>query len=129
MWLFGRPFGQANYEVWVKSWGEILDAGVRSVGQIAKDFELTETAVRDWVKQAEVDAGERDGLTSNREREDCPHYGGRTASFEESLGLSRERVLGRRDRDVMPSGYVRENGSHLSTTSGGISLLPTHDQC
>ncbi|MFF3359841.1 transposase, partial [Streptomyces sp. NPDC002917] len=31
--------------------------GDRSVGQVARDFELTETAVRDWVKQAEVDAG------------------------------------------------------------------------
>ncbi|MEU6010844.1 hypothetical protein [Streptomyces sp. NPDC047453] len=38
--------------------------GDRSVGQVAKDFDLTETAVRDWVKQAEVDAGERDGLRS-----------------------------------------------------------------
>jgi len=38
--------------------------GDRSVGQVSKDFDLTETAVRDWVKQAEVDAGERDGLTS-----------------------------------------------------------------
>ncbi|MCX4398738.1 MULTISPECIES: transposase [unclassified Streptomyces] len=36
----------------------------RSVGQVAKDFERTETAVRDWVEQAEVDAGERNGLTS-----------------------------------------------------------------
>ncbi|MEU0656225.1 hypothetical protein ABZ485_28880 [Streptomyces albogriseolus] len=26
----------------------------RSAGQIAKDFDLTETAVRDWVKQAEA---------------------------------------------------------------------------
>jgi transposase len=29
----------------------------RSVGQVAKDFDLTETAVREWVKQAERDAG------------------------------------------------------------------------
>ncbi|MFF2331682.1 MULTISPECIES: transposase [unclassified Streptomyces] len=43
--------------------------GDRSVGQVAKDFELTETAVRDWVKQAEVDAGERNGLTSSEREE------------------------------------------------------------
>jgi len=37
----------------------------RSVGQVAKDFDLTETAVRDWVRQADIDAGVRsDGLTS-----------------------------------------------------------------
>jgi transposase len=43
--------------------------GDRSVGQVAKDVELTETAVRDWVKQAEVDAGERNGLTSGEREE------------------------------------------------------------
>ena len=44
--------------------------GDRSVGQVAKDFDLTETAVRDWVRQADIDAGVRsDGLTS-AEREE-----------------------------------------------------------
>ena len=39
--------------------------GDRSIGQVAKDFDLTETAVQEWVKQAELDAGTRsDGLTS-----------------------------------------------------------------
>ncbi|MFI5794547.1 transposase [Streptomyces sp. NPDC051677] len=46
---------------------ELCRRGDRSVGQVAKDFDLTETAVRLWVSQAEVDAGERDGLTSERE--------------------------------------------------------------
>jgi transposase len=41
----------------------------RWVGQIAKDFDLTETAVRDWVKQAELDAGEREGPTSSQREE------------------------------------------------------------
>jgi transposase len=43
--------------------------GDRSVGQVAKDFDLTETAVREWVKQAEVDSGERAGLSSDEVRE------------------------------------------------------------
>ena len=51
---------------------EIVDAcrrGDRSVGQVARDFDLTETAVRAWVKQADVDAGRQDGLTT-QEREE-----------------------------------------------------------
>jgi transposase len=40
------------------------------VGQIARDFNLTETAVRDWVKQAERDTGTRtDGLDSDERAE------------------------------------------------------------
>ncbi|MDX3136899.1 transposase [Streptomyces europaeiscabiei] len=48
---------------------ELCRRGDRSVGQIAKAFDLTETAVRLWVSQAEVDAGERDGLTSSEREE------------------------------------------------------------
>src|SRR5262245_37565266 len=45
---------------------ERCQRGDRSVGQVARDFDLTETAVREWVKQAERDAGTRvdGGLTS-----------------------------------------------------------------
>lgn len=50
---------------------EIVEAcrrGDRTVGQVAKDFDLTETAVRDWVKRAAIDAGEAPGLdTTERE--------------------------------------------------------------
>src|ERR1700684_3050064 len=49
---------------------ELCQRGDRSVGQVAKDFDLTETAVREWVKQAELDDGTRsDGLTT-AEREE-----------------------------------------------------------
>ncbi|MGH9223890.1 MAG: transposase [Acidimicrobiales bacterium] len=43
--------------------------GDRTVGQVARDFDLTETAVREWVRQAEVDAGERDGLSTEERKE------------------------------------------------------------
>ncbi|MFE4721919.1 transposase, partial [Streptomyces sp. NPDC056728] len=36
---------------------------------LAKDFDLTETAVRLWVSQAEADAGKKDGLTSSEREE------------------------------------------------------------
>jgi transposase len=50
-------------------------AGDRSVGQVTRDFDLTETAVREWVKQAERDAGTRQdgGLTSAERRELAEH--------------------------------------------------------
>ncbi|MBN9743378.1 hypothetical protein DMP23_20110 [Amycolatopsis sp. A1MSW2902] len=49
---------------------ELCQRGERSVGQVAKDFDLTETAVRQWVTQAELDAGTRtDGLTSDERNE------------------------------------------------------------
>ncbi|WP_158558058.1 transposase [Spongiactinospora gelatinilytica] len=52
--------------------------GDRSISEVARDFDLTETSVRRWVRQAEIDAGERDGLTSG-EREDTAGPGGRVS--------------------------------------------------
>ena len=49
---------------------ELCQRGDRTIGQVAKDFDLTETAVREWVKQAELDTGARsDGLTSEERTE------------------------------------------------------------
>ncbi len=50
---------------------ELCQRGDRSVAQVARDFDLTETAVREWVKQAERDARTRQdgGLTSTERRE------------------------------------------------------------
>jgi transposase len=50
---------------------ELCQRGDRSVGQVARDFDLTETAVREWVKQAGRDAGTRQdgGLTSAGRKE------------------------------------------------------------
>ena len=45
------------------------------MGQIAKGFDLTETAVRELVKQADLDTGARtDGLTSDK-RDELSAYG------------------------------------------------------
>ncbi|MFF7183505.1 transposase [Streptomyces sp. NPDC008121] len=70
---------------------EIVDLcrrGDRSVGQVAMDFDLTETAVRDWVRQAQVDAGERDGLTSS-EREELAALRRENRRLREDAGILR----------------------------------------
>jgi transposase len=48
---------------------ELCRRGDRSIGQVARDFDLTETNVRTWVKQAQIDQGERPGLTSEERAE------------------------------------------------------------
>jgi transposase len=35
----------------------LCQVGDRSVGQVAKQLDLTETALRDWIRRAEIDAG------------------------------------------------------------------------
>jgi transposase len=50
---------------------ELCQRGDRSVGRVARDFDLTETAVREWVRQAERDAGTRgDGGLTTAERQE-----------------------------------------------------------
>ena len=52
--------------------GEIVELCRRGdlwIGQVAPDFDLTETEVRTWVKQAEIDEGERRGLTTKEQEE------------------------------------------------------------
>jgi len=50
---------------------ELCQRGDRSIGQVARELDLTETAVRAWVRQAERDAGSRGdgGLTSTERQE------------------------------------------------------------
>jgi transposase len=69
---------------------EIVDAcrrGDRTIGQVARDFDLTETAVRDWVRRYEIDNGEREGLT--------------TAEREELAQLRRENRRLREDVEIL----------------------------
>ena len=49
---------------------ELCQRGDRSVGQVAEDFDLTETAVREWLKQAERDAGTGDGGLTTSEKDE-----------------------------------------------------------
>src|SRR6476469_8751649 len=67
----------------------LAKAGDRTIGQVAKDLDLTETALRDWVRRAEIDAGKGppDALT--------------TAEREELQRLRREVKRLAMERDIL----------------------------
>jgi transposase-like protein len=61
----------------------------KTVGEVARDLELTETSVRAWVKQAEIDAGRG------------PAGALTTAEREELAALKREVKTLRLERDIL----------------------------
>jgi transposase len=67
----------------------LCQTGQRSIAQVAKDLDLTETALRRWVGQAEVDVGQGSpgALT--------------TAEKEELTRLRRENRILRQERDIL----------------------------
>ena len=48
---------------------ELVRSG-RTPGELAKEFEPTAQAIRNWVKQAEIDEGRRQGSLPTDEREE-----------------------------------------------------------
>ena len=104
---------------------ELCRRGDRSVGQVAKDFHLTETAVRDWVKQAEVDAGERDGLTNDEREELAGRLFGPGGAFDQredelddhlnqALAAAGNllEIAGDEDEDEQDARHHQEHGQH-----------------
>jgi transposase len=51
---FSAQFKAETVELTRSSW--------KTIGEVCRDLDLTETAVRRWVQQAEIDAGKRPGL-------------------------------------------------------------------
>ena len=72
----------------------------KPVGTVARELDLTETALRSWVRQAEIDAG---GGTA----------GARTTEEREELGrLRRENRTLRMERDILKKAtafFAKEN--------------------
>jgi transposase len=66
---------------------ELVRTGGKSVGEVCRDLDLTETAVRRWLAQADIDGGRRDGLT--------------TAEREELTRLRRENRVLREEREIL----------------------------
>src|SRR5215211_8157901 len=72
---------------------ELIRSTGKTVGQVARELDLTETAVGEWVKRADLDAGRRsDGLT--------------TAEREELRRLRRENRELREEREILRKAAV-----------------------
>ena len=48
---------------------QLVQANGRSLAQVAKDLGMHPETLRAWVKQAEIDGGRRDGLTTEERAE------------------------------------------------------------
>ena len=66
---------------------ELVRTSGKSISEVCRDLDLTETAVRRWVAQVDIDAGRRDGLT--------------TAEREELSRLRRENRVLREEREIL----------------------------
>lgn len=85
---------------------ELVRAG-RSPRELAEEFEPTETTIRHWVQQAEVDEGRRDGVTTDEK--------------DELRRLRRENRRLKVEREILAKAaawFARETGS---IPSGGTS--------
>jgi transposase len=71
---------------------ELCRSGGKAIGAVARDLGLTETSVRRWVAQAEIDGGQRDGL--------------KTADREEIARLRKEVRVLREERDILKRATV-----------------------
>ena len=66
---------------------ELCGRGDRSIGRVARDFDLTETAVREWVRQAERDAATGDGGLTSAERRELAVLRRENRQLREDLGV------------------------------------------
>jgi transposase len=82
---------------------ELCRKGERSIGQVARDLDLTETAVCDWVRKAEIDDGRRPGLTSSEREELAP--------------LRKEVRALRQERDILKRATAFTTGSACTRRS------------
>jgi transposase len=78
---------------------QLVQSSGSSISQIAKDLGVSGTSLRNWVKQAQLDQGERQGLT--------------TEEREELRKLRKENRVLRQEREILRKAaafFAREDG-------------------
>jgi transposase len=71
---------------------ELCRTGGKSISEVASDLDLTVSAVRRWVAQADIDAGRRPGMTSEE--------------HSELVQLRKENRVLREERDILKRATV-----------------------
>jgi len=79
----------------------LCKVGDRSIGQVAADLDPTETALREWVRRADIDAGQG------------PPGALTTAEREELQRLRRENKRLQMERDIKSSGHLLREGERV----------------
>jgi transposase len=112
-----RRFFPSEYKAEV---AELIRSTGKTVGQVAKELDLTETAVRQWVRQADLDTGRRSDGLATAERDELRRL------RREVRELCEEREILRKPRCSSPGRPV--TGELLSAARSGEGpprCLPT----
>src|SRR5712691_3313799 len=88
----------------------------KSIAAIARELDLTETALRAWVRQAEVDAGRgRAGALTTDER-------------EELARLRRDVKRLQMERDILKNGLARPSRAPARRETPGVPTMASREE-
>ena len=72
---------------------ELIRSTGKTVGQVVRELDLTETAVREWVKRADLDAGRRTDSLTTAERDELRRLRREVRDLREERGILRKAAV------------------------------------
>jgi len=99
---------------------ELIRRSGKSIGAVASELDLSETAVRRWVGQAEIDSGGGPaGALTTAEREELAQLRKRVKTLEMEREILKKATLGSRGRrNTLRRGVAMVNRRRRDTAQG-----------